>query len=150
MSISNEDSKKNAVPEFDKKHFHGFVKKFSGFLRRKNQAHYALLRPRPEQSEHELTEIMLILDEDERAQEAKSYGDRLKKEQKEWDAWNDIAISYLEEAVQGPQNKEAERIVLEHVERGRTCSEVINILRDEFYIDDQQAVQQALYEFNSL
>lgn len=150
MSTSNEDSKKNAVPEFDKKHFHGFVKKFSGFLRRKNQAHNALLRPRPVQSEYELNEIMKIDDEDDRAQEAKTYGNNLRKDQKEWDAWNDIAISYLEEAVRGPQNKEAERIVLEHVEKGKTCSEMINTLRDEFYIDDQQAVQQALYEFNSL
>ena len=52
--------------------------------------------------------------------------------------------------MQGADNHAAERIVLDAVGEDKTCSEVIQILEDEFFIKDQRFVQASMRRFNSM
>ena len=55
---------------------------------------------------------------------------------KEWDMHNDIALSLVAEAVDQPENRATERIVLSMTEEGKTATHIIMALKDKYVIED--------------
>ena len=136
--------KKDSVPAFTQLAFHQWKKKFSGYLMRHKRAQLALSEPRPSNRQVTLDRLQ------GNAVELKEYKEATLTLQLKWDERNDIAISYLQQSVQGNENQSAERIVLNAVEEGKTCAEVLDVLKTEFFITDHRFVQAALRRFNSM
>jgi hypothetical protein len=84
----NEDHESSRkAPTFRPEDPTGWYKEFEGYMRRQDQAHLALINPRPE---------------DNIANRGKV---------KTWDKRNDYCISYLQESARGPKTRAAKLIV---------------------------------------
>lgn len=104
--------KYSCAPKFSKTGYHTWKSKLNLFLRGHKQSHLVLTTNRPPAN--------------------LNHGE----DRKEWDVRNDIALSRLAEAVDEPENRAAERIVLTMTEQGRNAKQIIDALKEKFFIED--------------
>jgi hypothetical protein len=108
----SDQKKYSSAPKFSKVGFHTWKSKLNSFLRGRKQAHLALATNRPPANANQ------------------------GEDRRNWDIQNDIALSHLAEAVDQPENRAAERIVLTLTEDGRTAKQIIDKLKEKFFIED--------------
>ena len=122
---SKETAHKSRVPMLQKRGIAQWKKKFTGYLRRFNSANLALATARPAANVQ--------------GGEARAL----------WDSRNNVAISYLEEAVSETENADGERIVLDAVDEGKTCTEVLTLLENKYKMVGTKFVRAATKRFNT-
>lgn len=121
--MSNNKKTYSTAPKFSKTGYHTWRSKLNSFLRGRNQAHLVLSTNRP-------------------AATLRGGDDR-----RDWDVKNDIALSHLAETVDGPENRAAERIVLSMTEDNKTAKQIIDALKDKFFIEDNHV---RIHAYNQL
>jgi hypothetical protein len=123
--MSNKNEKvKASVPKFTKRGLVQWRRKFSAFIRKDNRAHLALENNRPMGG--------------------------TAAARTEWDERNDTALSYLSEACSDPANEGAERIVLDGLDAGQSCTEILDQLQQEYFVQDNLFVLQAQRKFTNI
>ena len=124
MASTKEDKVRASVPKFEKRGLVQWRRKFSAFIRKDKRAHIALETVRP-------------------------VGGPVTA-RNEWDERNDIALSYLSEACSDAANDGAERIVLDGLDASNTCTEILDQLEQEYFIQDNLFVLQAQKKFTNI
>jgi hypothetical protein len=118
--MSTEEEKKySRVPQFQKNNVTGWLAEFKGFLMRYDLAHLALATDRPRGAE----------------------------DREVWDKRNAYCISYLQEAVRGPENRNAKQIVFAHENENKSARQICNILSERFLIRDSRIIHAAQENF---
>jgi hypothetical protein len=124
MASIKEDKARVSVPKFEKRGIAQWRRKFGAFIRKDKRAHLALETVRP-------------------------VGGALAA-RTEWDERNDIALSYLSEACSDATNDGAERIVLDGLDAASSCTEILDQLEQEYFIQDNLFVLQSQKKFNNI
>ena len=113
---------RSKVPQFKKEDPHGWRQEFTGYMRRHNMAHLALTLNKPTGQDNLAT----------------------------WEKKNSMCISYLQEAVNQPENRGPKSIVFAHENRNKTAKELCDILTTKYHVKDPRAIHAAQESFHGL